>query len=61
MTSLVVLDFDATGIKQPPRSAIAAAQKLGGELHALVAGANVAAIADAAAKLPGLSKYPGCR
>jgi electron transfer flavoprotein alpha subunit len=56
MTSLVVLDFDATGIKQPSRSAIAAAQKLGGELHALVAGANVAAIAEAAAKLPGLSK-----
>jgi electron transfer flavoprotein alpha subunit len=56
MTSLVVLDFDATGIKQPSRSAIAAAHKLGGELHALVAGANVAAIAEAAAKLPGLSK-----
>ena len=56
MTSLVVLDFDATGIKQPSRSAIAAAQKLGGELHGLVAGANVAATAEAAAKLPGLSK-----
>jgi electron transfer flavoprotein alpha subunit len=56
MTSLVVLDFDATGIKQPSRSAIAAARKLGGDLHALVAGANVAAIAEAAAKLPGLSK-----
>ncbi len=56
MTSLVVLDFDAAGIKQPSRSAIAAAQKLGGELHALVAGANVAAIAEAAAKLPGIAK-----
>ena len=56
MTSLVVLDFDATGIKQPSRSAIAAAQKLGGELHALIAGSDVAAIADSAAKIPGLSK-----
>jgi electron transfer flavoprotein alpha subunit len=56
MTSLVVLDFDATGIKQPSRSAIAAATKLGGELHGLVAGSDVAAIAEAAAKLPGLSK-----
>jgi electron transfer flavoprotein alpha subunit len=56
MTSLVVLDFDATGIKQPSRSAIAAAAKLGGELHALIAGSDVAAIADSAAKIPGLSK-----
>ena len=56
MTSLVVLDFDATGIKQPSRSAIAAAQKLGGDVHALVAGANVAATAESAAKIPGLSK-----
>src|ERR1700731_3763673 len=56
MTSLVVLDFDATGIKQPSRSAIAAAQKLGGDVHALVAGPNVAATAESAAKIPGLSK-----
>ena len=55
MTTLVFLDFDAAGIKQPARSALAAALKLG-EVHALVAGANVAATAEAAAKLPGVSK-----
>ena len=55
MTTLVFLDFDAAGIKQPARSALAAALKLG-EVHGLVAGANVAATAEAAAKLPGVSK-----
>ena len=29
MTSLVILDFDTTGVKQPARSAVAAAAKLG--------------------------------
>ena len=55
MTALVVLDFDAHGIKQPARSAIAAAAKLG-EVHGLVVGNGVAAAAEAAAKIPGLSK-----
>jgi electron transfer flavoprotein alpha subunit len=55
MTSLVLLDHDATGIKQPSRSAIAAAVKLG-NVHALVAGKDVAAAAAAAAKLPGVTK-----
>jgi electron transfer flavoprotein alpha subunit len=56
MTSLVVIDFDATGIKQPARSAIAAAAKLGGEVHGLIAGAGVGDAAAAAAKIPGLTK-----
>ncbi|MBB5374549.1 electron transfer flavoprotein subunit alpha/FixB family protein, partial [Acidocella aromatica] len=56
MTALVVIDFDASGIKQPARSAIAAATKLGGEVHGLVIGSGVGAIAEAAAKIPGLSK-----
>ncbi len=55
MTSLVILDFDATGIKQPSRSAIAAAAKLG-EVHVLVAGSGVAATAEAAAKISGVTK-----
>ncbi len=55
MTSLVVLDFDASGIKQPSRSAIAAAAKLG-EVHVLVAGSGVGATAEAAAKIAGVSK-----
>lgn len=55
MTSLVLLEFDDSGIKQPSRSAVAAAQALG-EVHALVAGANVGAAAEKAAKLPGVAK-----
>src|SRR6202046_4027944 len=55
MTALVLLEFDASGIKQPSRSAVAAAAKLG-EVHALVAGSGVDAAAQAAAKLPGVAK-----
>ena len=55
MTALVLLEHDAAGIKQPSRSALAAATKLG-EVHGLVVGSDVAAAAAAAAKLPGLAK-----
>jgi electron transfer flavoprotein alpha subunit len=55
MTSLVLLEFDATGIKQPSRSAVAAASALG-EVHVLVAGAGLADATEAAAKLPGVTK-----
>ena len=55
MTALVLLEFDATGIKQPSRSAVAAASALG-EVHALLAGVDLAAASAAAAKLPGVSK-----
>jgi electron transfer flavoprotein alpha subunit len=55
MAALVLLDFDGGNIKQPARSAVAAAQALG-EVHVLVAGSGVQAAADAAAKLPGVSK-----
>ncbi|MGE4043726.1 MAG: electron transfer flavoprotein subunit alpha/FixB family protein [Acetobacteraceae bacterium] len=55
MTSLVLLEFDAAGIKQPSRSAVAAAQALG-EVHVLVAGAGLDAATATASKLPGVSK-----
>ena len=55
MTALVLLEFDDAGVKQPSRSAVAAAQKLG-DVHVLVAGANLDAAAAAAAKLPGVAK-----
>ncbi len=54
MNSLVLLGYDATGIKQPSRSAVAAAGLLG-EVHGLVAGENVGATAEAAAKIAGVS------
>jgi electron transfer flavoprotein alpha subunit len=55
MTVLVLLDHDEHGIKQPSRSAIAAAQQLG-EIHALVVGSGVGEIGQAAAKLPGVTR-----
>ena len=55
MTSLVLLDFEGSTIKQPSRSAVAAARKLG-EVHVLVAGHGVEAAAQAAAKLEGVAK-----
>ena len=55
MTSLVLLEFDAAGIKQPSRSAVAAATALG-EVHVLVAGIDLAGASAAAARLPGVTK-----
>ena len=55
MAVLVLLEFDPAGIKQPSRSAVAAAQSLG-EVHALVAGVGLGDAAAAAAKLAGVSK-----
>jgi electron transfer flavoprotein alpha subunit len=55
MASLVLLEFDASGIKQPSRSAVAAAAALG-EVHVLVAGSGLADASAAAAKLPGVAK-----
>ncbi|MSP05827.1 MAG: electron transfer flavoprotein subunit alpha/FixB family protein [Acetobacteraceae bacterium] len=55
MTSLVMLDHDGTFIKQPARSAVAAALKLG-DVHVLIAGQNVGAAVAAAQKLSGVAK-----
>jgi electron transfer flavoprotein alpha subunit len=55
MAVLVLLDHDGRTVKQPSRSAIAAAQKLG-EVHALVAGNGVQEAAQAAAKISGVAK-----
>jgi electron transfer flavoprotein alpha subunit len=55
MTVLVLIDHEHGALKQPSRSAVAAASKLG-EVHALVVGHDVGAAAEAAAKLPGVTK-----
>ena len=55
MTALVLLDFEGSEIKQPSRSAVAAALKLG-EVHVLVAGSGIDAAATAAAQLAGVTK-----
>jgi electron transfer flavoprotein alpha subunit len=55
MTSLVLLEHDGSTIKQPSRSAVAAAQKLG-EIHVLIAGTDAGPAVEAAAKLSGVAK-----
>ncbi|MDD2877851.1 MAG: FAD-binding protein [Acidiphilium sp.] len=52
---LVLLEHDGAHIKQPARSAITAAAKLG-EVHALVAGEHVADAATAAALIGGVTR-----
>ncbi|MGE5562264.1 MAG: electron transfer flavoprotein subunit alpha/FixB family protein [Bacillota bacterium] len=55
MSVLVLVEHDGKSIKDATLAAVTAAGKLG-EVHALVAGSNVGAIADAAAKIAGVSK-----
>jgi electron transfer flavoprotein alpha subunit len=56
MTTLLVAEIDATGLKDVTNRALTAAIALGGPVHVLVAGANAQAAAAAAAKLQGVEK-----
>ena len=55
MSVLILVEHDGKSIKDATLAAVTAAGKLG-EVHALVAGNNVASIADAAAKVAGVAK-----
>ncbi|MEZ0605436.1 electron transfer flavoprotein subunit alpha/FixB family protein [Paraburkholderia sp. IW21] len=56
MTILVIAEHDNASIKAATLNTIAAAQKIGGDIHVLVAGSNAQAAADAAAKIAGVSR-----
>ena len=56
MTNLVIAEHDNVSIKAATLNTVAAAQKIGGDIHVLVAGHNAQAAADAAAKIAGVSK-----
>ncbi|MGF6484709.1 electron transfer flavoprotein alpha subunit [Paraburkholderia sp. JPY419] len=56
LVNLVVAEHDNASIKTATLNTIAAAQKIGGEIHVLVAGHNAQAAADAAAKIAGVAK-----
>ncbi len=56
MTSLVIAEHDNASIKVATLNAVAAAAKLGGDVHVLVAGSNASAAAQAAAQIAGVSK-----
>ena len=56
MSVLVYAEHDNAVLKDATLPAITAATKLGGEVHVLVAGKGAQAVADAAAKVQGVSK-----
>ena len=55
-STLAVLEQRDGQLNKGSLSAVAAAQKLGGNVHAFVAGANVKSVAEEAAKVEGLEK-----
>ena len=56
MAILVFAEHDNKSIKKATLSTVAAAQKIGGEIHLLVAGHECAAAAQAAANVAGVAK-----
>ena len=56
MTILVLVEHDNAAIKPASLNAVTAAAAIGGEIHLLVAGSGCSAVADAAARVAGVSK-----
>ncbi|MGF6958950.1 electron transfer flavoprotein subunit alpha/FixB family protein [Paraburkholderia youngii] len=56
MTILVIAEHDNASIKGATLNTVAAAQKIGGDVHVLVAGHNAHGAAEAAAKIAGVAK-----
>ncbi|MDN7683144.1 electron transfer flavoprotein subunit alpha/FixB family protein [Burkholderia cenocepacia] len=56
MTSLVIAEHDNVSLKPATLNAVAAAQKVGSDVHVIVAGYNARSAAHAAAKIAGVSK-----
>src|SRR5918994_1987590 len=56
MTTLLLAEHDNNTLRDTTAKALTAAQQLGSEVHVLVAGQGCKPVADAAAKLEGVSK-----
>ena len=56
MTVLVIAEHDHGTLKVATLNTVAAAQKIGGDIHVLVAGHNADGAAKAAAQIPGVAK-----
>ncbi|RMU51221.1 electron transfer flavoprotein subunit alpha/FixB family protein [Pseudomonas savastanoi] len=56
MTILVIAEHDNATVAPATLNTLAAAQNIGGDIHLLVAGSGVSAVADAAAKIAGVAK-----
>jgi electron transfer flavoprotein alpha subunit len=56
MPTLLIAEHDNASLKDATKKALTAAKEMGGEVHVLVAGKCAQAVADAAARLDGVSK-----
>jgi electron transfer flavoprotein alpha subunit len=56
MATLLLAEHDNKSLKDATNKALTAAKALGGDVHVLVAGKDARGVADAAAKLEGVSK-----
>ena len=56
MSNLVIVEHDNNEVALATLNAVTAAQQIGGDIDLLVAGENCGAVADAAAKIAGVSK-----
>jgi len=56
MAILILADHDNAALKPATLNTVAAAQKIGGDIHVLVAGSNAGPAAQAAAAIPGVAK-----
>ena len=56
MSVLVLAEHDQQSVKKATLNTVAAAQKIGGDIHVLVAGHNAGAAAKAAAQIAGVAK-----
>ena len=56
MAALVLAEHDNKTVKKATLNALAAAQKLGGDIHVLVAGQGAGEAAKAAAQIAGVKK-----
>jgi electron transfer flavoprotein alpha subunit len=56
MTLLILADHDNVALRPATLNTVAAAQRIGGEIHVLVAGSDAQSAAQAAARIPGVAK-----
>jgi electron transfer flavoprotein alpha subunit len=56
MSVLLLAEHEQGQLKAATRNAVTAAKAIGGDLHVLVVGSGVAAVADAASKIDGVAK-----
>ncbi len=56
MSILVIAEHEAGHVKSAVLNTVTAAQAIGGEVHLLLAGSGIGAVAEAAAKIAGIAK-----